>query len=65
MVAGDVTVFVQSVDKVDGTEIIASNIYSSTVLLGTTRDIQTTVFPRKTTGQVTTYDIITTVTELS
>jgi len=66
MAAGDVTVFIDSVNKIEGTELISSDIYASTVLLGTTRDIQTSVVPRtsNTTGGVI-YDVITVVTELS
>lgn len=66
MAAGDVTVFIDSVNKIEGTELIDPDIYESTVLLGTTRDIQTSVVPRtnNTTGVVT-YDVITVVTELS
>jgi len=66
MAAGDVTVFIDSVNKIEGTELIASDIYASTVLLGSSRDIQTSVVPRTSnlTGAVT-YDVITVVTELT
>lgn len=66
MAAGDVSVFIDSVNKVEGIELIASDIYASTVLLGSSRDIQISVVPRtsNTTGGVI-YDVITVVTELT
>lgn len=65
MASGEVTVFIASVDKLSGEELESGNLYTNTVLLGTTRQIETSIVPRTDDNGNTRYDVVTIVTELS